>query len=172
MGRKDLEHLVGKLCSMHLAVPGAVAHLYHIKRALDQAGVDRAWLYPDFHREIADWIMFAEQTDERPTHLAEIVCCKPTHLGFCNTSGLGAGVVWLDPPCLGKYLVLCHPWPADIITNLVSSTKREGTTTNSDLELAALILHKATLISAVPDARLAAPRSGSDNTLTVSWSTK
>ena len=43
---------------------------------------------------------------------------------------------------------------------------------NSDLELAALILHEATLLAAVPEARLAAPRSGSDNTPTVSWSTK
>ena len=34
IARKDLERLVGKLCSMHLAVPGAVAHLYHIQRAL------------------------------------------------------------------------------------------------------------------------------------------
>ena len=30
MGRKDLERLVGRLLSMHLAVPGVVAHLYHI----------------------------------------------------------------------------------------------------------------------------------------------
>ena len=30
MGKKDLERLVGKLRFMHLAVPGAVAHLYHI----------------------------------------------------------------------------------------------------------------------------------------------
>ena len=38
MGRKDLERLVGKLRSMHLAVPGAVAHLFHIQRALNQGG--------------------------------------------------------------------------------------------------------------------------------------
>ena len=37
MGRKDL------------AVPGAVAHLFHIQRALNQGGVDQAWLSPDFH---------------------------------------------------------------------------------------------------------------------------
>ena len=54
MGRKDLEHLVGTLRSIHLAVPGVVAHLYHIQRVLDQAGADRAWLSTDFHREIAD----------------------------------------------------------------------------------------------------------------------
>ena len=38
MERKELERLVGKLCSMHLAVPGAVLHLYRIQRALYQGG--------------------------------------------------------------------------------------------------------------------------------------
>ena len=39
MGQKYLERLVGKLRSMHLAVPGEVAHLFHIKHALNQGGV-------------------------------------------------------------------------------------------------------------------------------------
>ena len=41
MGRKELERMVGKLRSVHHAVPGAVAHLYHIHRALAQAEMDR-----------------------------------------------------------------------------------------------------------------------------------
>ena len=65
-----------------------------------------------------------------------------------------------------------HPWPVDIITNLVSSKTREGIITNSNLELAAIVFHKATLLAAVPDARMAAPHSGSDDTPIVSWSTK
>ena len=31
MGQKYLERLVGKLLSMHLKVPGELAHLYHIQ---------------------------------------------------------------------------------------------------------------------------------------------
>ena len=42
MGQKDLERLVGKLFSMNLAVPGAVDHLFHIQRALNQGGMDQA----------------------------------------------------------------------------------------------------------------------------------
>ena len=116
--------------------------------------------------------MSVDQTAAQPNHLGEIVCRKPTHLGFCNASGLGSRGVWLDPSCSEKYLVWRHLWPADIVANLVSSKNRESTITNYDLELAALILHKATLLLAVPGARLAAPRSGSDNTTAVSWSTK
>ena len=69
-------------------------------------------------------------------------------------------------------MVWRYPWPVDIIAGIVSSMNKEGTITNSDLEIAALVLHEATLLMAVPEARLAAPRSGSDNTPTVSWSTK
>ena len=65
-----------------------------------------------------------------------------------------------------------HPCPAYIIANLVSSTNREGTITNSDLELSALVLHKATLLATVPGSRLAAPRPVLDKTTTVSRSTK
>ena len=91
-----MERLVGKLLSMHLAVPVVVVHLYHVQCALSQVGTDRTWLSPDFHREIADWKMLADQTADRPTNLAKIVCRKPTHLGFCNASRLWAGGAWLD----------------------------------------------------------------------------
>ena len=40
MGQKDLERLIGKLHSVHLAVPGGVACLFHIQRTLNQGGVD------------------------------------------------------------------------------------------------------------------------------------
>ena len=168
MGGKDLERLVGKLFSIYLAVLGAISHIYHLQRALAQAGADRAWMYPEFHRGIADWSTLVDYTSAGPTHLDEIVRRKPTHMGFCNTSGLGVVGVWLDPSLLGKYLVWHHPWLADIITNRVSSIKREGAITNSNIKLAAPVLREATLIAAVPDARMAAPYSGSDNTLTVS----
>ena len=46
IGRKYLELLIGKLYSMHLTVPGVVAYLYHILRALTQLGEYRAWLLP------------------------------------------------------------------------------------------------------------------------------
>ena len=38
MSQKELESLVGELLSMHLAVSGAVAQLYHIQHALAQSG--------------------------------------------------------------------------------------------------------------------------------------
>ena len=92
-------------------------------------------------------------------------------MGFCNVLGLRSGGVWLNMSCSGKYLVWHHFWPADIVENLVSSTNRQGAITNYNMELSAIILHEATLIAAVPEARLDLPHSGLDNTQAVSWST-
>ena len=92
-------------------------------------------------------------------------------MGFCDASSLGAGGVWLDPSRSGRSLVRNHSWPPGIVNNLVSATNPEGQLTKSDLELAALNLHEATLLTAAPEARMAAPRSGSDNTPTILWST-
>ena len=90
-------------------------------------------------------------------------------MGLYDASGIGEGGLWLDPSCLGQDLVWRHPWTEDTISNLASSTNREGTVKKFDLELAALILYKATLLTAVPEVRMATPCSGLDNTPTFNW---
>ena len=68
-------------------------------------------------------------------------------------------------------MVLRHPWPPDIIADLVLLTNLQVTITNSDLELYDLVLQEATILEAVPEAPMTVPLSRSDNTPTVSWST-
>ena len=84
MGRKDMERLVGKIQSMHLTVPGAVAPLFHTQCALNKEGLYRVWLSPTFHRDLVVWKVIALQAASRPTHLAKIIRREPTHLGFCD----------------------------------------------------------------------------------------
>ena len=91
------------------------------------------WLSLAFHRELADWKALDIQVVSRPTHLAEIICHEPTHIGFCDTSGIAVGVVWLDPARMGHNLIWWHTWPVDVISELVFSTNPHGTITNSDL---------------------------------------
>ena len=105
MGRKDLECLVIKLRYIYLAVQGAMAHLFHIQRALNQGSVDWLWLSPAFCCELAYWKALALQATSRPTHLAEIFHRKPTHIGFCDPLVLEAGGVWLEPASTGHNLV-------------------------------------------------------------------
>ena len=82
------------------------------------------------------------------------------------------GRVWLNPSGLGTSIVWRHPWPPDIIKEIISDRNPYGTLRNSDLKLNALVLHEATLLETCPEAMMAAPQSGSDNTPTVSWSTQ
>ena len=104
--------------------------------------------------------------------MAKIVCREPTHLGFCDASGIGTGGVWLDSSRSVPSIVWRHPWLPDTITALLPEKNPRGTIINSGLELATIILHKTTLLDVCPDTNVAAPRSGSDNTSTVSWSTR
>ena len=61
-----------------------------------------------------------------------------------------------------------HPWPPDIIAELISDKSPGGELTNSDLELATPVLRKAALLDVCPEVNMAAPRLVSDNTPTVS----
>ena len=64
-----------------------------------------------------------------------------------------------------------YHWPPNITHALVSETNPGGTLNNSDLELTALVLHEAILLSALPEASMADPQSGLDNNPTIYWST-
>ena len=55
---------------MHLALPGAVAHLFHIQYVLNQGGVDWAWLSTVFHYELSNWKALTFQVEYRPKHMA------------------------------------------------------------------------------------------------------
>ena len=137
---------------------------------MTQGGVDQAWLSPALHRKIADWQALTLQAAARPTHLADIVRCKPTHKGFCNASGILEGGGCIYPALMGHNLVWRHPCTTDTIANLVSSKNHKGTITNSNLELSGHVLHEVTLLVAVPEACMDAPCSGSYNNTTFYWS--
>ena len=81
------------------------------------------------------------------------------------------GGLWLDPDGIGHNLVRKNPWSTYFTSQLVLLTNPHRRITNSDLELAALVLYEAILLEAVSKSCMAAPRSGYDNTQTVYWST-
>ena len=73
-------------------------------------------------------------------------------------AGIGAGAfgsTQIYPDQTGHNLVWKQPWPPETITYLVSLTNMKGMITNSDLELAALIIYEATLLAEVPESRMA-----------------
>ena len=72
------------------------------------------WLSMDFHHKLVGFKALTLQAASRPTHLEEIFHREPTHLGFCDASGIGAGGVWINPSVTGHNLVWQHTWSADV----------------------------------------------------------
>ena len=75
--------------------------------------------------------------------MAEVVQRLPNALGFCDTSGTGAGGVWIESDGTGAKFVWQVQWPAEIVSDLVTWDNTAGGITNSDFELAALVLQKS-----------------------------
>ena len=65
--------------------------------------------------------------------------------------------MWIDPSISGSIIVWCRPWPTDISAELVSDKNSRVALTDSDIELAVLVFHGATLLEVRPDANMAAP---------------
>ena len=100
MSTKKLERLIGKLRSMHLAIPGAVGHFYHFQIALTAANHVRratAYLSKDFHRDVQFWKSLCADMGYRPTLFTEKFQRLTTEVGYADASGLRCGGDWIEP---------------------------------------------------------------------------
>ena len=110
---------------------------------------------------------------DRPTHVKEILTpAAPDYIGYCDASVFGAGAVWFSGACPLPETVWRLQWPRDITAAVVSESNPTGTLTNSDLEMAAVVLHLNTLECLAPTLRHKHVFVHSDNTPSVAWLTK
>ena len=107
----------------------------------------------------------------RPTHCRELIVEQLGYMGYCDASMLGAGGVWLSGTLQVAPVVWRLEWPEDIHQNMVSFMNPGGTITNSDLEMAAMLVHYLVLEHLV-DLRHVHVAAWCDNTPTVSWTNK
>jgi hypothetical protein len=77
----------------------------------------------------------------------------PDCIGYCDASAFGAGGVWLSGADPLPEKVWQLQWPRDITAAVVSGSNPTGKQTNSDLEMATVVLHLSTLESVVPSLR-------------------
>lgn len=120
---------------------------------------------------LLDFTPLLKSLSSRPTHVAELVHRDDDYIGFCDASAFGAGGVWfggakpLDP------VVWRVVFPKDITEAVVSDSNPKGRLTNSDLEMAGVLLHQLVLERLVP-MRHCRSVIHCDNTPAVSWSTR
>ena len=110
----------------------------------------------------------------RPTHVSELVQGDLHHTGYCDASAFGAGGVWLGATVPTPPIVWRVQWPADISADVVSDTNPGGRLTNSDLEMAGVLLQEAVLEEHLGPAAMRAIQTaiGCDNSPAVAWTTR
>ena len=106
-----------------------------------------------------------------PSHCCELIRDEPGYIGFCDASTLGAGGVWFAGAHPLQPTVWRVPWPIPIRAALVSFQNPSSTISNSDLEMAGMLLHYLVLEQLAP-LRHVHVAAWCDNTPTVSWTNK
>jgi hypothetical protein len=91
------------------------------------------------------------------------------YVGFYNVSAFGGSGVWFSgskslPPSVWQV-----KFPANITSQVVSEKYPDGQLTNSDLEMAGVLLHYLVLEAFVPDLSCQQAVIGCDNSPVVAW---
>jgi hypothetical protein len=90
-------------------------------------------------------------------------------VGIVNASSHGVGGIVIGELSEIPPTVFCLEWPKDIAANLVSSDNLQGSITNSDLEMAGLLLLWLCIEAIVRDVAHKHVALFSDNSPTISW---
>jgi hypothetical protein len=112
-----------------------------------------------------------QKSTMQPTRCKELVQAWPDYIGICNASSFGFRGVIVGENDNCPPTVVCLQWPADITNNIKSDSNPNGTITNSDLEMAGLLLVLLVMEDIVCDLRECNIALCSNNTPTVSWVT-
>ena len=117
---------------------------------------------------VADCRTFLRETASSPTKCKNLVTGWPDYIGITDASGHGLGGVIIGENCAAPPTVFRLQWPQDISDSIVSDVNPGGTITNSDLEMAGLLVLWLVMeeICLTTDAHVAL---FSDNSPTVHW---
>jgi hypothetical protein len=173
--RKDLEKLRGKLRHAAIAIPGGRGLLSPLDHALRNESLK--WIPIKANHTLRDALRdfraLISLVGHTPTSFKQLIAAVPGYIGYCDASKLGAGGVWFPgsartdlPPIVWRVA-----WPPDIQAALVSVSNPTGTISNSDLEMAGLLLHYLVL-ECLADLKHVHVAAWCDNTPTVSWANK
>jgi hypothetical protein len=172
--RRRWYSLLRELRHLSYAIRGS-KHLFSILQhvLVDQPRATRLKLSPLVKSTLLSWQRLANTLATSPVPIASLVPRAPHYVGLVDASGAGCGDVWFPTTFAPSQtaFVFRMPFPQHIQNNLVSASNPSGTITNSDLELAAIVMGAHLLHSAVSIPHLMI-YVGSDNTSAVSWCSK
>jgi hypothetical protein len=169
--RRKWYKLLGHLRHYSPALKGA-NYLFSILQSIlvDQPHSPRLKLSPLVQLALQDWITLATSLATEPVPITTLVPRAPQYVGSTDASAHGIGGFWVPtkfnnrPP-----IVFRAPFPAAIQRRLITTDNPSGDLTNSDLELAALVLATAMRAHTTTLCPAASLWCGSDNVAAVSW---
>jgi hypothetical protein len=109
------------------------------------------------------------ESTSRPTRCKELVAGWPDYIGIVDASSFGVGAFVIGELSQCRPTVFRLQWPPDFTLSIISDKNRTGRITNSDLEMAGLLLLWLMIkhiCKSLTEKRIAL---FSDNSPTVSW---
>jgi hypothetical protein len=169
---KRYRRIVGKLRHVALILPGTKGLFSPINRALKGdplvIGLGKS---SEVRAALLDLATMVTSLSSRATHVKELIPNDDHYYGYCDACATGAGGVWFSGERTIEPLVWRVEFETAIASQVVSDDNPHGRLTNSDLEMAAVLLHYMVLHQEV-DMRFARAGALSDNTPTVAWTTR
>ena len=170
---KDFEKVVGKLRHAAIGIPAGKGLFNDINRIIRKRPT-HVWIRPGspVRRALDRWRILLKTASSEPTHCEELVPGDPDYVMFVDASGGGAGGVIFGGKKALQPTVFRFPFPPEISCEVISDKNPTGKLTNSDLEMAAIVLGWLVLEGIDADLRHAHVGIYSDNTPSVSWTNK
>ncbi len=84
--------------------------------------------------------MLLRESTTVPTRCRELITAWPDYIGVCDASGHGVGGIIISKNSECPPTVFQYQWPEEITAALQTQENPKGTITNSDLEMAGLLL--------------------------------
>jgi hypothetical protein len=107
-----------------------------------------------------------------PTKCHELICSWPDYVGIVDASGHGVGGVIFGETLVCTPIVFRWEWPKDIKNNIKTSQNPKGKISNSDLEMAGLLMLWPIIEGVCKDLCKKRIALFSNNSLTVGWVTR
>ena len=122
------------------------------------------------HGAFWDWKHLLVEMKFRPTHVNELVLQNISEIGNIDASVIGAWGILVSTSGAYHNTIWRVEWPVEISNQIVSKSNRKGIITNSDLEMATLLLQWLVLEKLAVTLHCSAMMR-CDNTPTCSWAT-
>jgi hypothetical protein len=169
---KQYQTMAGKLQHLAFGLPAGKGLFSPLYKAMKNDPPE-IQITPNLKQALQDWLTIITRVNSRPTSVLELTPGPPAYVGYVDACGFGAGGVWISGTKTIKHTVWRTPFPSDIEARIVSDKNPTGDITNSDLEMAGVLLQWLILEQCAPTA-LAHTHVGifCDNTPTVAWTSR